>query len=143
MIAQNKQMRIISETSLICFLWDLRRILSYFDGELPENIDFISLDSFYFYLSLAYPAKSREIGALMGIVEPFIPIIVSQKNIENIITAYILGDFERLYNLEQMLIGRSKLQFINAAITCSKENWDNMVDICCFIRSNKLTEGAV
>ncbi|MDR2166694.1 MAG: hypothetical protein LBE35_02430 [Clostridiales bacterium] len=128
-------MRRISEISLICFLWDLRRILVLFENEMPSDIDFISVESFYFYMSLASPAKSREIAALMGIVEPFIPIIISQKNLENILDAYFLGDFARLSRLEQVLIDRSKLLFINAAITADNAGWNEMVEACCDIRS--------
>ena len=130
-------MRIISEPSLICFLWDLRRVLGFFDGELPENIDFINVDSFFYYLNLAYPARCREIGTLMAILEPFIPTFISEKNLLGLLAAYVAGDLNRLTHLEQNLMHRSKLIFIKSAISDDNDNWENMVSICCKIREKR------
>jgi len=130
-------MRIISEPSLICFLWDLRRVLGAFDGELPENIDFINVDSFFYYLNLAEPVKGREIGTLMAILEPFIPTFISEKNLLGLLAAYVAGDYNRLTHLEQNLMHRSKLIFIKSAISDDNDNWENMVAICCKIREKR------
>jgi len=130
-------MRIISEPSLICFLWDLRQALGSFEKEMPEGIDFISIDSFFYYLNLAYPVKCREICALMAILEPFIPTFISEKNLLGLLAAYVAGDATRLDHLEQNLMHRSKLIFIKSAILDNDAHWENMVSICCKIREKR------
>jgi len=131
-------MRIISENSLRCFLADLRHILAMFIGELPEDIHFISIDSFYFYMNLAFPKKTREIAALMNVLEPYIPLVVSQNAMEGILCAYEEGDYARLLSIEENLAGRSKLSFIHSALNMKNDNWADMVKICCQIRAQRV-----
>jgi hypothetical protein len=121
-------------------LWDLRQGLGFFEGELPDGIDFISADSFFYYLNLAYPVKCREIGALMAILEPFIPTFISEKNLLGLLAAYVAGDYDRLINLEQSLMRRSKLIFIKSAISDNEDNWEHMVSICCKIREKRKSD---
>ena len=135
---QNNPMRIISEPSLKCFLWDLRRMLTLFSAEMPQDIDFINTDSFYFYMHQTNPVKSREAQALMGIVEPFIPIIISQKSLDEFVVTYLSGDFERLTSLEQRIASRSKQLFINSAMTSTNNDWESMIDTCCVVRQQLL-----
>jgi len=135
---QYNAMRIISENSLKCFLADLRQVLGMFIGEFPEDIHFISIDSFYFYMNMAFPKKCREIGALMHVLEPYIPLVVSGRNMESILTAYEAGDFDRLLFMEESLMGRSKLIFLNSAMTLDSAHWEDMVRICCQIRAQRV-----
>jgi len=112
--------------------------LALFIGELPEDIDFINLESFYFYMSLSFPNKAREIGALMNLIEPYIPVIVSQRSLESILDAYMEGDFKRLTQLESGVASRSKLTFLDAAMNSDAHNWEEMVELCCYIRSHRI-----
>ena len=131
-------MRIISESSLICFLWDLRRALAPFRGEMPGDIYFINADSFYFYLRRTFPGKHQEIGGLMGVLEPFIPVIVSERNLLSLLAAYAGGSTDRLAQVEQAMADRSRVLFINSAMTADNDHWENMIGICCQVRQQRL-----
>lgn len=127
-------MRKISENSLRCFLADLRHVLGQFIDEIPSDIHFISVGTFYFYMHMAFPNRCREIRALMGIVEPFIPIVLSGRNLQSIIIAHESGSDARLIGVEESLIERSKLIFLKNAMILNKHEWEEMVNICCEIR---------
>lgn len=127
-------MRMISENSLRCFLADLRHVLGMFAYEMPDNIHFINVGTFYFYMHKAFPNRCREIRALMGIVEPFIPIVINSRNLQSIVEAHELGNNNHLLYVEESLTQRSKMIFLNHALNANKMDWDEMVDICCAIR---------
>ncbi|MCL2854948.1 MAG: hypothetical protein FWE21_04950 [Defluviitaleaceae bacterium] len=132
-------MKIISEASLNCFLQDLRHALAPFKGQMPENIHFINMDSFYFYLGMAYPCKRQEIGSLMWVLEPFIPVIISERNLLALLAAYASGDMTNLSRLEASLSDRSRLSFIQTAITADCTHWQNIMGICRQIHNQRLT----
>ena len=130
-------MKIISEASLLCFLLDLRAALEFFKGEMPKNIDFINVDSFYFYLNLAFPSKYAEISGLMDVLEPFVPVIISEKNLMSLLGFYAAGEMEPILNLEESLMNRSKLLFLNSAMTAENGHWENIMAVCCKIRRQR------
>ncbi|MCL2575736.1 MAG: hypothetical protein FWE33_04815 [Defluviitaleaceae bacterium] len=127
-------MRILTENGLKCFLDDLRNELAFLKNELPKDIHFISADSFYFYLNLAYPIKCQQVMGLMTVLEPYIPLVVSEKGLNTLMNAYAQNDLNRLTDVEQSLAARSKLLFLNSAITTDEDNWSNVVDVCCALR---------
>ena len=130
-------MKIISDRSLVCFLHDLRLLLLRYKGQLPRYVDFINIESFNFYLRMGYPAQSRELADLMEIIEPFIPMIVSPQNLEDVIAAYEEGNLDELASLEENYIGRSKFIFINSVMAADGEDWENILAICRKIREIK------
>jgi len=130
-------LKIISDRSLVCFLHDLRLLLLRYKGQLPRYVDFINIESFNFYLRMGYPAQSRELADLMEIIEPFIPMIVSPQNLEDVIAAYEEGNLDELASLEENYIGRSKFIFINSVMAADGEDWENILAICRKIREIK------
>ena len=133
-------MKIISDRSLVCFLSDLRGLLLYFKGQIPYNMFFISLDSFYFYMRLAFPRQSRELANLMEIIEPFVPLIISPQNLEDVMAAYDNGQTEELAALEAMLAQRSRFVFVNSVMQANMPDWENIIGICRQIRQLKERE---
>ena len=131
-------MRTISDRSLICFLHDLRLLLLRYKSQLPRYVHFINIDSFYFYLQLGYPAQCHELSGLMDIIEPYIPMIVSPQNLEDVFFAYEQGDLEELANLEENYMGRSKFIFLNSVMAADDEDWENILAICRKIRTMKV-----
>ncbi|MCL2236552.1 MAG: hypothetical protein FWB98_08970 [Defluviitaleaceae bacterium] len=131
-------MMMISEPSLVCFLEDLRNTMADFRGEMPKGIHFINIESFYFYVNSAYPAKRQEIGGLMGVLEPFIPVTVSEYNLMSLLAAYASGDMQSLARLEQGLIDRSRLLFLQAAISSSNSHWQHVINTCCQVRMQRM-----
>lgn len=129
----------ISESSLVCFLDDLRNALCDFREEMPKGIHFINMDSFYFYVNLAFPVKRQEIGGLMGILGPFIPVIVSEINLMSLLAAYASGDMAGLARLEESLIERSQLSFIQTAIYADCHNWGSLVNTCRKVHRQRLS----
>jgi len=129
----------ISEPSLVCFLGDLRNALWDFRNEMPEGIHFINMDSFYFYVNMAFPSKRQEIGGLMNILEPFIPVMVSECNLMSLLAAYASGDMANLARLEQSLIDRSHLSFIQTAISADCTHWDSIVTTCRKVHKQRLS----
>lgn len=135
-------MKMISDRSLVCFLHDLRQLLVYFKSQLPEYVDFINIESFYFYMRLGFPRKSKELAALMDIIEPFIPMIISPKNLEEVVIAYEQGNPEQLAALEKSFMGRSKFIFMNTVMEAEGADWENILSICLKIweiKSRQLT----
>jgi len=130
-------MKIISEQSLTCFLHDLRSILAFFKGHMPHNIKFINVESFYFYMRLGFPNKFKEMRGLMDIVEPYIPLVISQKNLEDVVFAYEQGNLTELAEMEDFFSKRSKLVFINSVMEANEVDFSNIVSICRRIRSLK------
>jgi len=127
----------ISDRSLVCFLHDLRRLLAYFAGQLPEHVDFINMESFCFYMRLGFPRKSGEMAALMEIIEPFIPMIISPANFEEVMFAYEQGNLGELAELEENFMSRSKFIFINSIMKAKGDDWEDIVAICRKIREMK------
>ena len=132
--------KIISDRSLLCFMEDLRQLLVYFKNQMPEYISFINIESFYYYMRLAYPQKYKEMTGLMDILEPYIPLIISPRNLEEVIDAYEQGNSLELEKLEANFLGRSKFIFMNSVMTADQEDWGNIVTICRRIREIKLKE---
>ena len=132
--------KIISDRSLLCFMEDLRQLLVYFKNQMPEYISFINIESFYYYMRLAYPQKYKEMTGLMDILEPYIPLIISPRNLEEVVDAYEQGNSLELAKLEADFLGRSKFIFMNSVMTADQEDWDNIVAICRRIREIKLQE---
>ena len=132
--------KIISDRSLLCFMEDLRQLLVYFKNQMPEYISFINIESFYYYMRLAYTQKYKELAALMDILEPFIPLIISPSNLEEVMFAYEQGNSRELAKLEANFLNRSKFIFMNSVMTADQEDWQNIVAICRKIREIKLQE---
>ena len=133
-------MKIISDRSLVCFLHDLRLLLLRYKGQLPEYVDFINIDSFYFYMHLGYPEQCKELADLMDIIGPYIPMIISPKNLDDVFAAYESGNAEELANLEENYMGRSKFIFMNSVMAADGEDWENILSICRKIRAIKMHE---
>jgi len=119
---------------------DLRQLLVYFKNQMPEYISFINIESFYYYMRLAYPQKYKEMTGLMDILEPYIPLIISPRNLEEVVDAYEQGNSLELAKLEADFLGRSKFIFMNSVMTADQEDWGNIVAICRRIREIKLQE---
>ena len=132
--------KIISDRSLVCFMEDLRQLLVFFKNQMPDFISFINIESFYYYMRLAYPQKYKELSGLMDIIEPYIPLIISPHNLEEVIFAYENGNSQELAKLEADFLGRSKFIFMNSVMTADQEDWGNIVAICRRIREIKLQE---
>ena len=132
--------KIISDRSLICFMEDLRRLLVFFRNQMPEYISFINIESFYYYMRLAYTQKYKELTGLMDILEPYIPLIISPRNLEEVVFAYEQGNSHELAKLEADFLNRSKFIFMNSVMTADQEDWENIVAICRRIREIKLQE---
>jgi len=127
-------MRILSEPSLKCFLEDLRLATRFLRSQLPKDIHFFSTESFYFYLRMAYPEKTTEIQGLMAVLEPYVPLILSESTLFSLFDAYVTNDIAQLLVLQDALVTRSKLLFISSAIDADDDGWQNVMDICCTIR---------
>jgi len=119
---------------------DFRQLLTYFKNQMPDYISFINIESFYYYMRLAYPQKYKELAALMDIIEPYIPLIISPRNLEEVVEAYESGNAHKLAKLEADFLGRSKFIFMNSVMTADDEDWGNIVAICRRIREIKLHE---
>ncbi|MCL2573587.1 MAG: hypothetical protein FWE34_03420 [Defluviitaleaceae bacterium] len=119
---------------------DLRQILVFFKNQMPEHMHFINIESFYYYMRLAYPQKYKELTALIDIIEPYIPLIISPRNLEEVIFAYEYGDSHELARLEADFLGRSKFIFMNSVMAADEEDWENISAICRRIREIKLQE---
>jgi len=127
----------ISDRSLVCFLYDLRSLLAYFKSQLPDYVKFINMESFTFYMRLGFPRKSSEMTILMEIIEPYIPMIITPENLEVVILAHEYGNQGEVTELEENLMDRSKFIFLTSVMEAGSADWENIVQICRKIRSMK------
>jgi len=129
-------MRIISEASLRCFLWDVRRLLTMFAAHIPHDIHFISPDGFYDYIGHVHADKAHEVAAIISIITPYIPIVMTIKNAQDVMDAYFAGDASHFAHLERKLVNRSIIIFITLTMAANNAEWERVVDICCDNRAS-------
>ena len=131
-------MRIISDKSLCCFLEDLRGSLDFYKKNASHHVVHLNIDGFYWYFGMINPVLCAGTQELMETVEPFIPVIVSEENLDLLVFAYENEELARLEELEADFLRHSKLKFINSILAVnSYEEWDRIRNICRTIRSYK------
>ena len=127
----------LSEVSLLCFLADLRLYLACFEGHMPEGLSFINISSFFLYFRDVLPMRCNQVQALLTVLSPYIPIILSQKSFGSLVSSYMEGDHRELDEMERRLIERSQIFFVKSALKKTDEDWQSLLDICCQIRNHK------
>lgn len=130
--------KMISQESLVCFMEDLQGLLLYFKKYIPCNLHFINIASIYSFMNMQNPEKFARLEGIMEVLEPFIPLIVSPKNLEEVVNAYEGGDSGEFAELEEGFLLRSQFVFINSIMAATDRDWENIVDICMKIREIKL-----
>ena len=73
----------------------------------------------------------------MSIIDPYIPLIISPQNLQEIIAAYEQGDTNHLSALTESYANRSKFIFINSVMKTQNADWESIVAICRKIRKLK------
>jgi len=131
---KNKQ---ISEETLHEYLCELHQTLQSING-----IKFFNINSFYKYIGFYMNENdSNKIIHLLTMVEPYIPIIASDDNIDIFLEAALQNNVAEVVRLENEFILGSKIQFIHELITQENDDeWRNTIDTCQAIRKYK-TEG--
>jgi len=124
----------ISEQTLRACLDELYELLQQLGGSLI----FFDINSFYafidYYLS---ENENRRVIQLLNIIEPFIPITVSDENIDIFLEAAMRNDVREVLRLEEKFISNSKTRFIQTTIAKDIESWRSIVNACQTIRMYK------
>ena len=126
----------LSEQTLQHCLEELRCILQ----TLGNGLLFFDINSFYAYIGYYMnETDSHKALHLLSVVEPYIPIIVSDDNIDTFLEAALRNDVNEVVKLEARFISDSKMRFVQS-ITAQKddETWRNTVDTCQTIRKYKV-----
>lgn len=130
--------RMISDSELICRMEDLRDALKDIGR---SDIIFMNLDSFYAYTTELENKgwdKRKNIEELINIIEPYIPIVITDQNIEAFLYAAINNNEENLNQMEKNFVQSSKIKFIQSVIKAkTTEQWQEIVNICRTIRAYK------
>lgn len=128
----------ISDSSLVCCMEDLRDALASVDN---RNIIFMNLDSFYAHISEFESKKwdkGKNVEELINIIEPYIPIVVTDQNIESFLNAAISDNEEMLTQMENAFVQNSKIKFIQSIMGVQNaEQWQEIVGVCRTIRAYK------
>lgn len=77
---------------------------------------------------------------LLEVLEPFIPLVISQESLYKMVAAYDSGDNGNLAQLEKEFVNRSKFVFINSILWAKDGEWGNIVTLCRKIRHIKLQQ---
>lgn len=130
--------KIISDSSLICRLEDLRYALT---NVKHNNIIFMNLESFYKHIAEFAKEKcdtEKSIEELVNIIEPYIPLVVTDKNIEAFLNAAVDDNEDVLKQMENTFVQNSKIKFIQSVIGAQNaQQWHEIVDVCRTIRAYK------
>jgi hypothetical protein len=128
-----KERELLSEQNLEACLEDLRGVLLKIGIVL-----FFDLNSFYQYIDMyLHEYDVGRITRLIGVVEPYIPIAVSDDEIDNFLAAAMDNDAAEVERLEREFVAHSKMKFIRDAISMDDGEWGGAVEICQTIRRYK------
>jgi len=130
-------LRLISDRSLCCFLEDLRSSLDYYKENAQENLVFINIDGFFWYMKTLSPGVAANTHELMETLTPFIPMIITEENLGDLLRAAEDAS-PSLAQIELDYLNKSKLKFIYTILSAdSWEEWDRIRNICRTIRNYK------
>ena len=121
---------------------DLRLLLGYFGERLPTGVEFINIQGLLSYLRTINLHKVLMLEDLVEILEPYIPMVISEKDLQKLFLAQREGNISRLTELEGEFVARSKFIFLNSALLASAyaedTDWENIKRVCRKIRSMKI-----
>jgi hypothetical protein len=103
------------------------------------SVLFFDIKSFYANIGLfVSDGDKNRITRLLGIVEPYMPIVVSDENIDTFLEAAMRNDADEVQRLESQFISNSKIKFIRSLSENGDDEWLNTVDTCQTIRRYKI-----
>lgn len=128
-------MNILSDISLYCFLEDFRILMLYFGQSIPEYMDFVSLAALYRHFKGIDEKKLSILEDITELLEPYIPMIINEKSLQNMLLAYSVGDSDEIYRIENEYLNRSKFIFANSIMKADENDWKSIVTMCLKIKS--------
>ena len=129
-------MKTISSTELHLCLTRLKRAINAIGQQLPKNIVFFNALSYYFFIK-DLPCHGRiTIDDLLGRIEPFIPIRLTQEMFDMFLDNIIAAKNGDELNMELLVKAKGDFVYeIHAANT--PEAWASILSTCESIREMK------
>lgn len=133
---------VISGPVLETCLLDIRVILDRQDAETLKKVIFLDLEGFYSFVEkkrgLLKSGSGKNFKELIETIEPFIPLVLSDDNLELYLLTALEQDSGELAQLERKFVLDSKIKFIKNLLSArSEEEWENIFRICRTIREYK------
>jgi len=127
-----KDENVLSEEMLERSIMQLREMLISLGGGLL----FFDMRSFYVYLDYFLNENdSRKVAKLLNKLEPYIPIVVSDEDVETFLDAAVRNDIDEVKQLEAEFKAKSKTKFIRALAQKDDDSWLGTVDTCRMLRN--------
>ena len=125
---------IISENKLISYLETIRKKVRDIDISEFKNIVFLSSESFFYFIDNR-KGKSVQLSELLNKIEHYIPLAITEENINLLLNAALDPSGDKVDALESSFIASSKIKFVNTIIDAhSPEQWNEIVNTCKTIR---------
>ena len=123
---------LLSEEALDDCIAQLRNILTNVGG----GILFFDIRSFFAYIEYYLgEADRRNVARLLNVLEPYIPIVVSDEDIETFLEAAVRNDIDEVRLLEARFKASSKIKFIRALAIEEDQLWAETLDTCRSLRN--------
>ena len=127
----------ISSDKLKANLEALRKILDHFDTAKIGNVIFYNMESFYAFLKKE-TYENTSVENIMDEIQPFIPISITEDNLELFLQASTANDMNEMSLLENRFENRTRIDFINTIKNVRNDSeWLGILRICETIRDYK------
>jgi len=128
---------VLSGPMLDFYLDDIMDIFVNFDHERLKKMVFLNIDSFLDYID-----SDREPGVsglrfaeIIEIIEPFIPLIVNEENMESYLRFALNQDQKGMDALQTEIAESAKIKFVKSIFNAENENdIEQIFEICRVIR---------
>lgn len=125
---------ILSDMDLVSCLENIREEIQ--DLEFLNNgqVIFLNLDSFYAYIddiSLIKCGRGSDLKHRFSIIEPYIPMTVSEKHLELFMNAAAKKDNSIINDLDKFLDKVIKINFLNLIYQArTPQAWEDILQVC-------------
>jgi len=130
-------MEILSETKLENKINIIKKCLYEID---VKNIVFLSPEIFYDSVTNSLSNKSIDFGALINDITPYIPLVITDSNLELFLEAVMENDDELVCALEENFVKNSAARFITLIYNADENELKKLIDACEEIRKFKEEE---
>ncbi|MDR2903487.1 MAG: hypothetical protein LBU77_03150 [Clostridiales bacterium] len=129
---------LLSDEDLVSCLENIREEIQGIESLNDGKVIFLNLDSFYAYIddvSFIKRGSNSGIKHHLALIEPYIPITVSEKYIELFMTAASKKDTVFGEDINIFLEKVIKINFINQIHQArTPDAWAELIKICCAVR---------
>lgn len=125
---------ILTDMDLVSCLENIKEEIQGLELLNNGQVVFLNLDSFYTYLddiSFIKYGRGSDLKHRLSIIEPFIPMTVSEKHLELFMNAAEKKDNSVINDLDNFLNKLIKINFLNSIYKArTPQEWEDILQIC-------------